>query len=130
MDIIDLLSKYIESQGLSQADFARKISYNPVTLNRIINRKRLMTKPLKRKFMLSEGFHIEDLAAKETKEIITEAEDSMKSKIIARLNMITENNSGKVRLEYILRCVENELSDYIRYKQAKLPKYLKPGDRT
>ncbi len=118
MDILDLLINYIESKGLSQSAFARKLRYSEATLSKIINRKSPLTKPFQRKFLLSEGFEVKDLLQKDATKVAFRKDENIKDKIILCLSMIDENNSGLKFLEAILGCIENKMIEYIKHKRG------------
>jgi len=127
MDNIKELAKYIDLLGLSQIEFAKKIKYNETSLCKIIKRKLPMTKPFKRKFMLSEGFDIEELPtkgkesqmnkSKERKKMETELE-TIKKWIINRV----EGMDNKERLVILQNTIDDwELDDIKKRRHNKKP---------
>jgi hypothetical protein len=94
MENIEALTKYIDILGLSQIEFAKKIKYNETSLCKIIKKKLPMTKPFKRKFMLSEGFDVEELLIK--------GKDS-------RVNKTKEGKKMETELETIKKWIKNRI---------------------
>jgi hypothetical protein len=128
MDNAEELTKYIEILGLSQTDFAKRIKYNKTCLCKIIKKKLHMTKPFKRKFMLSEGFDVEELLLKGKDSRVNKTKEGKKMEkelqtikkwIINRI----EGMNNKERLARLQNTIDDwEIEDIKKRRQNEKPK--------